>query len=73
VNYRIGRWEGALFLSYYVFYTFYLILDAAEHDALNEFFYPMMAIVIPLTVATVALAFTRELVRRARAHRHRAR
>jgi cation:H+ antiporter len=70
VNYRIGRWEGALFLSYYVFYTFYLILKAAEHDALTQFFYPMMAIVIPLTVATVTLIFVRELVRRARAHRH---
>jgi cation:H+ antiporter len=71
VNYRIGRWEGALFLSYYVFYMAYLILDAGEHDALDQFFFPMMAIVIPLTIATVALAFTRELLRRARAHRQR--
>ena len=31
---RIERWEGWLFLFYYVAYTAYLILDAAQHDAL---------------------------------------
>ena len=27
---RIARWEGALFLGYYVAYTLYVILDATE-------------------------------------------
>ncbi len=49
----IARWEGALFLSYYVAYTLYLILDAAQHDALPAFSSAMMVFVIPLTVVTL--------------------
>jgi cation:H+ antiporter len=66
VNYRIGRWEGAIFLSYYIFYTLYLILDASGHDALPAFSAIMSWFVIPATVGTVALSFGRELLRRAR-------
>ena len=66
VRYRIGRWEGALFLSYYVFYTLYLILKSSEHDALPEFSYVMVWFVLPFTILTIALPFARELVRRAR-------
>jgi cation:H+ antiporter len=64
VNYRIGRWEGALFLSYYVCYTLYLILAAAQHDALPAFSVVMTWVVIPLTLGTVALVFGRDLLRR---------
>jgi cation:H+ antiporter len=64
VNYRIGRWEGALFLSYYVLYTMYLFLAAAQHDALPAFSAVMSFGVIPVTFATVALVFGRELRRR---------
>jgi cation:H+ antiporter len=71
VKYRIGRWEGALFLSYYVFYTFYLFLAASQHDALPAFSRVMSWSVIPLTLATVGLVFGRELVRRARKRRIR--
>jgi cation:H+ antiporter len=67
VGYRIGRWEGALFLSYYIFYTFYLFLAASQHDALPAFNVIMSHFVIPLTVGTVALVFFRELYRRSRA------
>jgi cation:H+ antiporter len=63
LNYRIGRWEGALFLAYYIFYTLYLILATAEHDAVGAFSVVMVYFVIPLTVATVGLALLRELVR----------
>ncbi|HSJ23615.1 MAG TPA: calcium/sodium antiporter [Longimicrobiales bacterium] len=66
VRYRIGRWEGALFLSYYIFYTLYLILAASQHDALPAFSAIMSRIVIPLTVGTVALVFGREVLRRYR-------
>jgi cation:H+ antiporter len=66
VHYRIGRWEGALFLAYYIFYTFYLFLAASQHDALPAFSQVMSWGVIPLTLATVGLVFIRELVRRAR-------
>jgi cation:H+ antiporter len=69
VDHRIGRWEGGLFLSYYVFYTFYLFLAASQHDALPAFNVIMSHFVIPLTLATVALVFVRELIRRSRASR----
>jgi cation:H+ antiporter len=71
VDYRIGRWEGALFLSYYVFYTLYLILAASQHDALPAFSVLMLRVVIPLTLGTVALVFIRSMVRRTR-HRREA-
>jgi cation:H+ antiporter len=63
LNYRIGRWEGVMFLSYYVFYTAYLILATSEHDALPAYSMVMMYLVIPLTFATVGFALLRELVR----------
>jgi cation:H+ antiporter len=63
LNYRIGRWEGALFLGYYIFYTLYLILATSEHDALPAFSMVMVYVVIPLTFATVAFALLRELLR----------
>jgi cation:H+ antiporter len=69
MNYRIGRWEGALFLSYYIFYTLYLIMMTSQHDALPAFNVIMLWFVIPLTVGTVALAFVRQLFRQSRERR----
>lgn len=60
-GHRVARWEGALFLAYYVFYTAYLVLYAQEHDALDEFSLVMRAVVIPLTVVTLAVVAWREL------------
>ncbi|MGE0681157.1 MAG: calcium/sodium antiporter [Candidatus Binatia bacterium] len=57
----IARWEGALFFGYYLAYTFYLILAAAEHDALPQFSLLMLNFVIPLTVLTLALVTVRSL------------
>ncbi len=54
-GYRIARWEGFLFLAYYAAYTLYLILDAAEHDALPAFSAVMEMFVIPLTGVTLAV------------------
>jgi cation:H+ antiporter len=69
VNYRIGRWEGALFLSYYIFYTMYLFLNASGHDALPAFNATMIFLVIPITLGTLLLVFGRELLRRRRQYR----
>ena len=60
VGYSIARWEGALFLGYYVAYTLYLILAATEHDALPEFSTAMMYFVVPLTIVTLAIVLVRE-------------
>ena len=51
----IARWEGGLFLVYYVLYTAYLILAAAEHDALPLFNTTMLGFVLPLTVITLGV------------------
>jgi cation:H+ antiporter len=60
----IARWEGGVFLGYYVAYTTYLVLYAQEHDALDEYSLVMRTVVIPLTVITLAVVFVRELRRR---------
>lgn len=49
----IARWEGAVFLGYYVAYTLYLILKASEHDALDPFSLAMFRFVVPITVVTI--------------------
>ncbi|MBE9110444.1 calcium/sodium antiporter, partial [Nodosilinea sp. LEGE 07298] len=51
----ISRWEGGLFSGYYVAYTAFLILRAADHESLGLFSRVMLLFVIPLTVITLAL------------------
>ncbi len=50
---EIARWEGGVFLAYYVAYVCYLILAAREHDALPAYSQAMLSFVIPLTVVTL--------------------
>lgn len=57
----IQRWEGAVFLGYYVAYTAYLLLDATGHDAQPAFGMVMMYFVVPLTVLTLAVVLVRSL------------
>jgi cation:H+ antiporter len=52
-GYAISRWEGALFLWYYILYTGYLILDAAQHAGLSEYRRLVLTVVVPLTVLTL--------------------
>lgn len=52
---RISRWEGALFLLYYVIYTSYLILLASEHDQLPLINKTMAWFVLPLTAVTIVV------------------
>lgn len=58
-GHRIARWEGALFLGYYLAYTAYLLLRASDHDALPIFSRVMLLFVVPLTVVTLLLVTTR--------------
>ncbi|MEB3267225.1 MAG: calcium/sodium antiporter [Leptolyngbya sp.] len=50
---RISRWEGLLFVGYYLAYSAYLILDAVGHDQIGLFSNVMLLFVIPLTVVTL--------------------
>lgn len=52
---EVARWEGALFLAYYVAYTAYVVLRAQEHDALPAFSQAMLGFVLPLTVVTLVV------------------
>jgi len=65
----IARWEGAVFLAYYVSYVTYLVLYAQEHDSLDEYALVMRMVVIPLTTLTLAVVVWREFKRRRHAHR----
>jgi cation:H+ antiporter len=58
---RIDRWEGALFFGYYLAYTLYLILAAAEHDALPAFSAAMLQFVLPLTAVTLLVLMVNAL------------
>ncbi|MBE9159280.1 calcium/sodium antiporter [Nodosilinea sp. LEGE 06152] len=55
----ISRWEGGLFVGYYVAYATYLILRAASHDGLGVFSRVMLLFVIPLTVITLLVVMIR--------------
>jgi cation:H+ antiporter len=57
----IARWEGLLFLGFYVAYTAYLILLATRHDALGPFSAVMGGFVLPLTALTLAVLAYRHL------------
>jgi cation:H+ antiporter len=64
-SYRIERWEGVMFLGYYVAYTAYLALAATEHEALPLFSSVMLWFVIPLTAVTLLVVTVRTLRARA--------
>ncbi len=57
----IARWEGTLFLGYYLAYTAYLFLDAVEHDHLETFGLVVGWFVLPLTVVTLGIGAARAM------------
>lgn len=57
---QIARWEGAVFVGYYLAYTAYLVLTAQQHDAaLSAFSAVMLGFVVPLTVITLVVMLVR--------------
>jgi cation:H+ antiporter len=62
---EIARWEGFVFIGYYVAYAAYLILAAQEHDALQPFSTVMMSFVIPLTIVTLIAVMLKPSPKRA--------
>ena len=51
----IPRWEGVVFLLYYVAYTTYLVLDATKHEAKDGYSRVMLQFVLPLTALTMGV------------------
>ncbi|MGV3516289.1 calcium/sodium antiporter [Luteitalea sp.] len=57
---QIARWEGAVFVGYYLAYTAYLVLAAQQHAAaLSAFSAVMLSFVVPLTVITLVVTLVR--------------
>ncbi|MPM76086.1 hypothetical protein SDC9_123081 [bioreactor metagenome] len=56
---EIARWEGGVFLGYYIAYVAYLLLAAQQHDVLPVFSSVMMSFVVPLTVVTLVVVVIR--------------
>ncbi len=55
---KLARWEGGVFLAYYIAYTVFLILSSQKHASLQVFTQAMVWFVIPLTIITIgALTF----------------
>lgn len=50
---EIARWEGAVFLIYYMGYVTYMIMSASDHDALPYFSNAMLGFVLPITIITL--------------------
>jgi cation:H+ antiporter len=59
---EIARWEGGVFLGYYIAYATYLILAAQQHDALQAFSEVMLGFAVPLTVVTLVVVMIRRPV-----------
>lgn len=56
----IARWEGGLFLAYYIAYVTWIVLEASQHDALAPFSAAMLWFVLPLTAVTIVLLAFRD-------------
>lgn len=61
----IARWEGFVFLGYYVAYTAYLVMTATNHPMIGTFTDAMVWFVIPLTLITLIVFATRSFRKRA--------
>jgi len=62
-GYLIARWEGALFLGYYLVYTLYLLLAATQHEYLTFLSTTMLYFVIPPKVLTLTFMMIRTIRR----------
>lgn len=58
-GYTIARWEGALFLAYYIAYTVWLVLHATASPIQGSFMEAMTGFVLPLTAVTLAVLAAR--------------
>ncbi|MDJ0422119.1 calcium/sodium antiporter [Dietzia kunjamensis] len=57
----IKRWEGLLFTGFYAAYVVYVVLQAADHDAMDPFSAAMLWFVIPITALWLIGLATYEL------------
>lgn len=58
---EISRWEAVAFLAYFVAYLAYLLLAAAEHDALPVLSTALLWFVLPMTALLLVLLTVQEV------------
>jgi cation:H+ antiporter len=61
---RIARWEGGLFLGYYVLYTVYLVLSETQAGLSRTLGTAVWTVVIPLTAVTLLASILATLRKR---------
>ena len=59
-GYALLRWEGWVFLTYYVAYIGWLILDSGDHAIRQEYAVALLGFVVPLTALTFVVITVRE-------------
>jgi cation:H+ antiporter len=57
----IRRWEGALFVGYYLAYVTYLVLTASRSPAVATFSELMVWVAAPLTVLVLGISLARAI------------
>jgi len=57
----VARWEGALFLAYYIAYVIYIVIDTTNHSSLPFYGTTMLLFVIPLTMLGLIISFWRDV------------
>jgi cation:H+ antiporter len=59
-GYAIARWEGLVFLGYYVLYTLLLVGASAGYPSLASATTGILTFVVPLTVITLGVTVWRQ-------------
>ena len=74
-GYSISRWEGFLFLGYYIAYLTFVIFSATDHYATEALGIAILYFALPLTVVTLLVTVSRRIkyVRALRLYMRRAR
>jgi cation:H+ antiporter len=63
---EISRWEGAMFLTVYVVYLAYLVLNALDHAVVLPFTHAVVFVAGPLTALVLIISFARSWRARSR-------
>jgi cation:H+ antiporter len=61
---RLDRWEGGVFLFYYVAYTVYLVMSVNQNPSLELFSVAMKWFVLPITILTLMIVTFRAIRKR---------
>ena len=57
---KLDRWEGLIFVGYYIAYTIYLILSSQKSAALEAYHNAMLWFALPLTLITLLVLVLRD-------------